>query len=79
MDLLNRLFSSFDVLTEKFNVEKVKTIGDCYVATNFVTNFNSNKMAVTGCPIEDTKHAIAMAEYALAMLHAITLVPSSVL
>ena len=31
-------------------------------------------MAVAGCPIEDTKHAIAMAEYALAMLSAIKLV-----
>ena len=29
--MLNRIFSSFDELAEKFGVEKIKTIGDAYM------------------------------------------------
>ncbi|KTC90833.1 adenylate/guanylate cyclase domain-containing protein [Fluoribacter dumoffii] len=53
--ILNRLFAELDKLTEKYHVEKVKTIGDNY-------------MAVSGVPEQTTRHAINIANYALAVL-----------
>lgn len=53
--LLNALFEEFDNLTELYRVEKVKTIGDNY-------------MAVTGLPIPCAEHAINLANYVLAVL-----------
>lgn len=32
--MLNELFSSFDDLVEKYDLNKVKTIGDCYMVTS---------------------------------------------
>lgn len=55
VNILNRLFAEFDNLTEQYNVEKVKTIGDNY-------------MAVSGVPVQSTKHAMNIANYALAIL-----------
>ena len=52
--LLNSLFAEFDILTEEFGVEKVKTIGDNY-------------MAVAGVSIPEENHAIRLAEFALAL------------
>ncbi|HEY6280406.1 MAG TPA: adenylate/guanylate cyclase domain-containing protein [Burkholderiales bacterium] len=31
LDLLNNVFSNFDLLTEKYSLEKIKTIGDAYM------------------------------------------------
>ncbi len=53
--LLNDIFSRFDRLLEKHGLEKIKTIGDCY-------------MVVGGLPIERPDHAEAVAEMALEML-----------
>lgn len=53
--LLNQLFDEFDNLTEKYGVEKVKTIGDNY-------------MAVSGVPMPVADHAVRMADFALGML-----------
>ena len=55
LDLLNRVFSAFDLLTEKHDVEKIKTIGDAY-------------MVVGGLPTPREDHADAIAEMALDML-----------
>lgn len=55
VNILNRLFAEFDNLTEQYHVEKVKTIGDNY-------------MAVSGVPEQTTSHAINIANYALAIL-----------
>ncbi|HHF0524090.1 TPA: adenylate/guanylate cyclase domain-containing protein [Legionella anisa] len=55
VNVLNRLFAELDKLTEKYHIEKVKTIGDNY-------------MAVSGVPEQTTRHAINMANYALAVL-----------
>jgi adenylate cyclase len=55
---LNRLFSEFDTLCERMSVEKVKTIGDAY-------------MAVGGLPRTRTDHTVAIAETALEMVNAI--------
>ncbi len=52
--LLNRVFSTFDRLSEKHGLEKIKTIGDAY-------------MAVGGLPKPRPDHADAVAEMALEM------------
>ncbi len=52
--LLNELFSCFDALTERHGLEKIKTIGDCY-------------MAAGGLPTPRADHAEAVAEMALDM------------
>lgn len=57
--LLNRIFSTFDLLTDKYGLEKIKTIGDAY-------------MVVGGLPIHQENHAEAIAEMALEMQAAIT-------
>ena len=49
---LNETFTYFDKLTEAYHMEKIKTIGDCY-------------MAVAGAPIPDPHHAEAAANMAL--------------
>jgi adenylate cyclase len=56
--LLNEIFSTFDQLSEKHGLEKIKTIGDAY-------------MVAGGIPIERPDHAEAIAEMALDMLAAI--------
>jgi class 3 adenylate cyclase len=52
--MMNVIFSAFDRLTETHGLEKIKTIGDAY-------------MAVGGVPVPDAGHAKAAAEMALDM------------
>jgi adenylate cyclase len=52
--ILDRLFSRFDALVEQLGLEKIKTIGDCY-------------MAAAGVPNDDADHARKAALLALAM------------
>ena len=52
--LLDRVFARWDVLASGYGVEKIKTIGDAY-------------MAAAGIPIPRDDHAEAVAEMALAM------------
>ncbi|MGB7894925.1 MAG: adenylate/guanylate cyclase domain-containing protein, partial [Microcoleus sp.] len=54
VDLLNKIFSGFDVLCEQHGLEKIKTIGDAY-------------MAVGGLPEPRADHADAIAQIALDM------------
>ena len=54
VDLLNRIFSEFDALAHKYGLEKIKTIGDAY-------------MAVAGLPESQFDHAARAARMALAM------------
>ena len=63
--LLNRVFSSFDDLSERHGLEKIKTIGDSY-------------MVVGGLPTALDHHAEAVAEMALAMQAAIAQVEAPV-
>jgi class 3 adenylate cyclase len=58
VQLLNEIFSAFDRLAEMYALEKIKTMGDSY-------------MAVSGVPTVSTDHAEACAEMALAMLVAL--------
>ncbi len=59
VNLLGGVFSAFDRLTEKYDLEKIKTIGDGY-------------MVAGGLPISRTDHAEAIANMALDMLSEIT-------
>lgn len=54
VEMLNEIFSAFDQLVEQRGLEKIKTIGDAY-------------MAVAGVPIPRSDHAEAAAEMALCM------------
>jgi guanylate cyclase len=54
---LDRLFSHFDDLAERYGLEKIKTIGDCY-------------MVAAGVPTPRPDHAQALALMALDMLDA---------
>lgn len=54
VDLLNRIFSTFDALSQKYNLEKIKTIGDAY-------------MVVGGVPLSLPDDAERVADIALAM------------
>ncbi|NBS14700.1 MAG: HAMP domain-containing protein [Verrucomicrobia bacterium] len=51
-NLLNELFEFLDGLAEKYHLEKIKTIGDCY-------------MAVAGVPTRNPTHTQQMADFAL--------------
>lgn len=50
--MLNEVFSVYDLLAEKHGLEKIKTVGDAY-------------MAVAGVPVPQADHADAAAEMAL--------------
>ncbi|MGH3078954.1 MAG: adenylate/guanylate cyclase domain-containing protein [Gaiellaceae bacterium] len=52
--VLDHLFSHFDVLAERYGLEKIKTIGDCY-------------MVAAGVPLPRRDHAHALAQMALDM------------
>lgn len=54
---LDDLFSHFDELAERYGVEKIKTIGDCY-------------MVAAGVPTPRPDHALALAHMALDMVEA---------
>jgi HAMP domain-containing protein len=58
VSLLNDLFSRFDAASLRHGIEKIKTIGDCY-------------MAVCGLPKPRPDHAGAMAEMALDMVRVV--------
>jgi len=56
--MLNEIFSAFDELVEKHGLEKIKTIGDSY-------------MAAAGLPTLREDHAEAVADFALDMLEVV--------
>ncbi len=58
VEMLNRTFSAFDDLAERFGVEKIKTIGDCY-------------MVAAGLPERRADHVEIIARMALGMREAL--------
>lgn len=58
VDLLNEVFLCFDSLVEKYDLEKIKTIGDCY-------------MVASGVPRSSLDHATALVDLALDMQAAV--------
>ena len=59
VEVLNTVFSEFDRIAGQFNLEKIKTVGDCY-------------MAVGGLPEPCSDHAERVAEAALQMVPALS-------
>ena len=57
VEVLNEVFSRFDSLASHYGVEKIKTIGDCY-------------MVAAGVPRPDARHAELLAAMALEMVRA---------
>jgi class 3 adenylate cyclase len=55
VDMLNRVFTSFDGLVDRYGLEKIKTIGDAY-------------MVVGGLGDERSDHAVAVTQLGLDML-----------
>lgn len=55
VEMLNEIFTYFDGLVEKYDLEKIKTIGDCY-------------MVAAGVPRPRADHAQAITKLALEML-----------
>jgi guanylate cyclase len=62
--LLNRIFSRFDELAERYGIEKIKTIGDGY-------------LAAAGIPTPRPDHAEAIADMALAMRASLAELPDA--
>lgn len=58
VNLLNRIFSTFDHFAERLGLEKIKTIGDAY-------------MVAAGLPLPRRDHADVIAEMAIAMQEAV--------
>jgi guanylate cyclase len=58
VEMLDQLFGHFDTLAERYDLEKIKTIGDCY-------------MAAAGIPSPRPDHARTLALMALDMLDAV--------
>lgn len=58
VELLNEVFQCFDELVEKYGLEKIKTIGDCY-------------MVAAGVPRDRSDHATAITQLALDMQKAV--------
>jgi adenylate cyclase len=52
VELLNEVYSHFDALVEKYDLEKIKTIGDCY-------------MVAAGVPRRRSDHAVVLTQLAL--------------
>ncbi len=57
----NIIFTNMDELTDQYGLEKIKTIGDCY-------------MAVAGAPIHEKMHALRVANFACSVLDRIKLI-----
>jgi guanylate cyclase len=62
VDLLNEVFQCFDTLVEKYDLEKIKTIGDCY-------------MVAAGVPRRRPDHARVLVQLALDMQEAVARQP----
>lgn len=54
LGVLDTIFSAFDALADKYGLEKIKTVGDCY-------------MVAAGVPVPRTDHVQAIADCALEM------------
>jgi class 3 adenylate cyclase len=64
VSFLSEIFDSFDNLVDRYNVEKIKTIGDCY-------------LAAAGLPVPDERHGLNICDVALAMQSEIARISTS--
>jgi adenylate cyclase len=72
VDELNEMFSAFDEACERFGVEKIKTIGDAYLAAaGLDTRRAGGDTSAGGPPPDPASHVAAAADLALAMQDAV--------
>ncbi len=64
VSLLNRIFSAFDIFSEQYNLEKIKTIGDSY-------------MIVGGLPEPRQDHCTAVVQMAIEMQETVKLLSTN--
>src|SRR5205814_9754698 len=57
--VLDQLFSHFDALVERHGLEKIKTIGDCYMAAAGVPDARSDHARAAGLLALDMREAAA--------------------
>jgi class 3 adenylate cyclase len=57
VNILHRYFTAFDSIMERYGLEKLKTIGDCY-------------MFAGGCPVRNPSHPVDVILAAFDMIHA---------
>ena len=55
VNMLNKIYTEFDKVADKYSLEKIKTIGDCY-------------MAAAGIPDPNENHCIAAANFTLEVM-----------
>jgi adenylate cyclase len=58
VDLLDHLFTHFDALAERYGVEKIKTIGDCYMVAAGVPDPRADHARVTALMALDMREAM---------------------
>ena len=56
--ILDKIYSQIDEIAKKYSIEKIKTIGDCY-------------MAVSGIPVPNINHALNAVNYAVEVMKAV--------
>ena len=68
MTFLNDLFSRFDLLTDKYGVQKLETAGDCYVVASGILEGDSEGFSVIKEHGDATRNAMRIMKMAKAML-----------
>ena len=71
VDELNALFSAFDAACEQFGVEKIKTIGDAYLAASGLDTRRAARRLRDRVRPDPAAHVAAAADLALAMRDAV--------
>ena len=61
--LLNKVFSQFDGLVEKYDLEKIKTIGDCYMVASGVPRPRHDHAKVITCLALDMQEIVRQSDY----------------
>lgn len=61
--LLNQVFSQFDDLVEKYDLEKIKTIGDCYMVASGVPRPRQDHARAITCLALDMQEIVKKSEY----------------
>lgn len=52
IEVLDKIFSKFDTIVDDLKLEKVKTIGDCYMVSDAISHNTPNAEAVAECALQ---------------------------
>jgi class 3 adenylate cyclase len=63
VEMLNHVFTDFDALVEKYGLEKIKTIGDCYMVASGVPRPRDDHAQALTCMALDMRDTIAKKEF----------------